>query len=400
MLMRMIFNIFVFVLAILCGTQVNAGLSVSEVVVSGNGKDKNAAIYDALINAVSQATGVAIDSNTLLKLDHSAKGGVFNNKGDYIESFNQKLKTDTQSRVKGVVKGYDVISEDRDDGQYSVALKVKVETYTTPGPSNESRRRIAVMPFEVVSIKNCNNNYNATKISNSLEEAISSQLTTSRRFMVLDRNADSSYKKEKSLILSDDTVYGERAKLGQVRGTDYILTGIIQNMTVQENIKHNPVTGAPISQGISGQLIVDFKVMVFATRQIKFSSSVSVNIDKTNELSCAEVADRLVKQAALRAVDMLIDDIFPLTIIRTNPRQQMVYLNMGGEKIARGQRFSVYSLGEELIDPYTGESLGAEEEEIGVIEIVDVKPKFSTARMVEGDFSYVREGQICRNTAK
>lgn len=398
--MRTIFNVFVFVLAILCGTQVNAGLSVSEVVVSGNGKDKNAAIYDALINAVSQATGVAIDSKTLLRLDHSSKGGVFNNMGDYIESFNQKLKTDTQSRVKGIVKSYDVISEDRDDGQYSVALKVKVETYTTPGPSNESRRRIAVMPFEVVSIKNCNNNYNATKISNSLEEAISSQLTTSRRFMVLDRNADSSYKKEKSLILSDDTVYGERAKLGQVRGTDYILTGIIQNMTVQENIKHNPVTGAPISQGISGQLIVDFKVMVFATRQIKFSSSVSVNIDKTDELSCAEVADRLVKQAALRAVDMLIDDIFPLTIIRTNPRQQMVYLNMGGEKIARGQRFSVYSLGEELIDPYTGESLGAEEEEIGVIEIVDVKPKFSTARMIDGDFSYVREGQICRNATK
>ena len=304
--MRTIFNVFVFVLAILCGTQVNAGLSVSEVVVSGNGKDKNAAIYDALINAVSQATGVAIDSKTLLSLDHSSKGGVFNNMGDYIESFNQKLKTDTQSRVKGIVKSYDVISEDRDDGQYSVSLKVKVETYTTPGPSNESRRRIAVMPFEVVSIKNCNNNYNATKISNSLEEAISSQLTTSRRFMVLDRNADSSYKKEKSLILSDDTVYGERAKLGQVRGTDYILTGIIQNMTVQENIKHNPVTGAPINQGISGQLIVDFKVMVFATRQIKFSSSVSVNIDKTDELSCAEVADRLVKQAALRAVDMMI----------------------------------------------------------------------------------------------
>ena len=78
----------------------------------------------------------------------------------------------------------------------------------------------------------------------------------------------------------------------------------------------------------------------------------------------------------------------------------MVYLNMGGEKIARGQRFSVYSLGEELIDPYTGESLGAEEEEIGVIEIVDVKPKFSTARMIDGDFSYVREGQICRNATK
>lgn len=44
----------------------------------------------------------------------------------------------------------------------------------------------------------------------------------------------------------------------------------------------------------------------------------------------------------------------------------------------------VYEKGEELIDPQTGLSLGAEEEELGVIEVTSVKEKYSIAQSLKG----------------
>ena len=56
--------------------------------------------------------------------------------------------------------------------------------------------------------------------------------------------------------------------------------------------------------------------------------------------------------------------------------------SVGG--ISVGDTFSVYSVGEELIDPESGLSLGAEKTKSGVIEISSVQPKFSKAIIVSG----------------
>jgi len=54
-------------------------------------------------------------------------------------------------------------------------------------------------------------------------------------------------------------------------------------------------------------------------------------------------------------------------------------INIAQEQANIGDRYEVYSVGEELIDPDTGESLGAIEERLGMIEIVRVKPKYAEA---------------------
>lgn len=71
------------------------------------------------------------------------------------------------------------------------------------------------------------------------------------------------------------------------------------------------------------------------------------------------------------------------------------YLNCGRrEGVQPGQRFVVYSKGEDLTDPNTGELLGVEETRAGVVSIVEVKEKYSIAKIEQGpDF---KRGDVLR----
>ena len=59
---------------------------------------------------------------------------------------------------------------------------------------------------------------------------------------------------------------------------------------------------------------------------------------------------------------------------------QRVWLNIGEDGVDMGDRLTVMSKGEELIDPETGISLGSSDSELGDIEVIQVAEKFSIAQ--------------------
>ena len=60
-----------------------------------------------------------------------------------------------------------------------------------------------------------------------------------------------------------------------------------------------------------------------------------------------------------------------------------------------GDMFTVYSVGEELVDPDTGELLGSEEEKIGTVKIYKVSEKYSKAKVADGGAG-IKKGDIIR----
>jgi curli biogenesis system outer membrane secretion channel CsgG len=63
----------------------------------------------------------------------------------------------------------------------------------------------------------------------------------------------------------------------------------------------------------------------------------------------------------------------------------VIYINAGGRNnVSVGDTFGVYSAGEPLIDPDTGETLGFDESRIGTIKVTSVQEKFSKATKVSG----------------
>lgn len=95
-----------------------------------------------------------------------------------------------------------------------------------------------------------------------------------------------------------------------------------------------------------------------------------------------ELITGMARDMAHQIANRVSDVIFPAKIIAMTGK--MVTINRGdGTGIERGQRWSVYAVGEELVDPDTGESLGSEEILIGEVKVTNVTPKFSQAQITE-----------------
>jgi hypothetical protein len=62
-----------------------------------------------------------------------------------------------------------------------------------------------------------------------------------------------------------------------------------------------------------------------------------------------------------------------------------VWVNLGAGAANVGDVFLVFRKGEELVDPDTGLSLGAEEEQVGKIIITEVQAKFSIGSVQSGN---------------
>ena len=90
----------------------------------------------------------------------------------------------------------------------------------------------------------------------------------------------------------------------------------------------------------------------------------------------------MAREMAQRASDRVLDVIYPAKIIALTGKT--VTINRGdGTGIAADQVWDVFALGEALIDPDTGESLGTEEVLIGSVKITAVTPKFSRGQITE-----------------
>ena len=70
-------------------------------------------------------------------------------------------------------------------------------------------------------------------------------------------------------------------------------------------------------------------------------------------------------------------------------------VNRGGNTVREDDLFEVFVLGDMVMDPDTGESLGRLETTAGIARITSVKPKFSLAEMIT-DHDGIARGMILR----
>ena len=111
------------------------------------------------------------------------------------------------------------------------------------------------------------------------------------------------------------------------------------------------------------------------------SSGGAMRLAATGDLS-----DEMIRQMAAgfsdKVANRVVEVFFPARVIGLTGAEVMI--NRGDKSsIAVGQKWGVYGLGEEMIDPDTGESLGRTESKVGVVEVVRVTPRFSSAKILE-----------------
>lgn len=214
-----------------------------------------------------------------------------------------------------------------------------------------------------------------------MQQKIISDLLQSRKFNVLDRDSSGYYEMEKALIKSGDAASDEVYKLKNVLATDYILLFSISGLEGKQ--KTSNLTGKSKTEI---EVIVDYRVLLFATRQIKFSNTLSMKVNiKDNSLSANEAA---LKQIANRIAGDILNAIYPLKVASVE-NNEVVF----SQSLNQGDVYECFALGKVIKDTYTKENTGRAESKTGSIEITRTSPKLSYAKITEGS---VKVGDICR----
>lgn len=392
----MIFRLFIYALTIsFFATESYA--KIVKVNVTGYGVSHKLAVVDGLKNAISQVSGITVNSDEDVKLSSLVEEDTADDNSSSKQHFSEASQSDISTKINGFVSSYQVLSSHKNgSGNYETNLVVEIEKYEIPGMDN-NRRGIAVLGFKANNAQCFGKQLQSSQQTDEVTLDLVNALTATRKFSVLDRDNEDVYLMEKSLIQSDDAKSSEAAKLSQVKGTDYILTGTVKNLSINANKTTIELTGESYTT-YRANAEVDFKLIAFASRQVKFASNVKVSLGNSEISSkgCQDILSILMQKASSQIVDKCIENIYPPMVVNVNG--QNIYLNIGGDNVTENSLYDLYSVGETIIDPYTNESLGAEEIKIGTVKITEVKPKYSIGVLEKGEISEVKKGQLCRKS--
>ncbi|CAG35319.1 CsgG/HfaB family protein [Desulfotalea psychrophila] len=367
--------------------------------VTGYGSNPSAAIGDALVRAVGQLKGVKIDSKRICS--QLSQENSYGQDGEWQEEFtsSEKVQQLLKTKTKGQLAGYQVIDVQEGENGYEARVEVKYHRFSEQGYSADNRRKLAVVPFATGKSRFMllGDATPAAKVEEEFRNRLIDLFTQSRRLSILDRQYGEAFETEKDLWLSDDAASGETARLGNVRGVDYLVVGTIRSIWSKRYVEKIQLTGETIST-YAGKAQVDYKIIQAATRQVKWSDTITVKFSDRNirrmlsrfGSSQAGMTNAMAERVAQEA----LANIYPMRVVGV--KGKTVIINQGGKSLKKGDKLHVYFVGEEMIDPYTKESLGQLEEKIATVQVIRPTAKVTYTRVIAGDAELIEAGAIIR----
>lgn len=271
------------------------------------------------------------------------------------------------------------------------------------------KKLIAVSNFE---------NKTSYKGQVSLDDGMADQLTDaliqSGQFIVLERQTLSDVMGEQDLAASGRAAKSTTAKTGAITSAQILVKGTITEFEEQSagsgmgiGIKEFGL-GTKRSEAHVGIII---RLIDTTTGQVLDSKRVEGKAEAGGLSWGAKVGgvvfgtEGFSKTPLGKAVQIAIDNAVayiaekmkftPFQGRVVTVKEGVIYISAGANTgVNVGDTFAVYSKGEELIDPETGEILGSEEERIGSVKVIEVKEKFS--KVVALDGKGFKSGDIIR----
>lgn len=377
--------------------------------VKGVATTREQAIKKALHEAVGQVQGVWVGSGVAdsavgvgsIESTHEEANKTIEMEGISLRS----QQSITLTMAEGLVKSYEVVGEKKtDDGKYEVTVKVQVYDYQSPLAT--TKQSLAVSPFEAnrggyvfgdVTVS-------AAELTKQFSQRLTTLLRDSNRFDLLDRDYDEAFRDEINLIKSDDTNLEQKARLRQVQGADYLLTGRIRRAEITTEQKNIPTTGIR-STAYRGHFVAEIRLLVPATRQVAFSHEYRIKLEtpeikalanewRRDERDFDQIKDAFLDLAIRRIVEDVLNDLHPIRIAMVEHRK--VILDQGGERMKPDAVYEVFTKGKPVLDPQTQEVLGRDEQKIASLKVTRILPKFCYAEILNGEPSDIEAGQVCR----
>jgi len=344
-----------------------------EVTATGAGSNVATATQAALKECIAQVHGVTIASETRLDIIEAT---LSKNDSETNTAF-QKLQQRIETATKGRIASYRVVSIDR-NAMTGVEITITAKIAIRPP---DDRLRLAFIPFRASQrfFESDGKQLAGADSAAQFAQALAQNIVSTRKFAVLDREYVDAVSGEHQRIAASASG-DDLGKLGAILGADYIVCGSVEDLhTSIERTAHPYVNGRFITRRHGG-MSVAIRIIDVATGQIQLMDTINAKDDINANVQSAsvEVSRWLADSCALK----IIEAIYPVLII--DLEEGTAILNQGGDMIRIGDKYELFTLGKEMRDPRTGESLGRRERKCGLIQITRSNPKMSEARVLEG----------------
>ncbi len=222
----------------------------------------------------------------------------------------------------------------------------------------------------------------------TLDSTLVDQLNGTRKFDVVAR-------KDALRPLMDEQDFGDSgnvdpataAKIMKLAGAQYMLMTTVTDFVYgTENLKFEGIGVEAKRETVR----VSCSVQIYDTttgkllESARFRGTDVLAKGKQAAVAGGEVLTRITDNLASDIMNSVINVIYPARVVAILGDQ--ITINRGaGTGIAVDQSWGVYAQGEALIDPDTGENLGSNEAQVGLVTIKRVEAKLSFAEAVENN---------------
>lgn len=231
---------------------------------------------------------------------------------------------------------------------------------------------------------------------NQIDTEFSENKTLSDKFSVVERDKLNLVMKEQGLAQSGAVDPASAAKVGKILGVKYIVLGGIDKFNIDK-------TGGGFGS-IGGNLVqakatINLRMIDSTTAERVFSVSADDEVKKgggffkgaslSHDSEWGIASEAIQKTAKAIVAKLTTGDYLARLSNANNPTGVMegkvikvegnrAWINMGGESgLKVGDHFTVWNVGDALVDPDTGAKLGADEKQTGAGDVVEVQPKYA-----------------------
>ena len=347
-------------------SSVSAQIVMREVVATGNGGDPSKATIDAIENAISQVGGMRISTATSLSMSEVTKGGA--------TTIEENFKQNIEKMTRGVIKSYTVLESGTSPGTGRSFVKIKALIPSYKPSEQLKRMKLAVMPVVVTGPSQGRSE--AMDFAESVSAALEAYLTQTRKFAMIDRRFTEKSNRELAGVNSRNAPIEETVKVGVRVGADFIVLAALKSFSPQQQ-QQQRVTGRVVTRSVV-PVGIDVRVLDIATGQIKFAQTYNNPGRLPSSVSLSQYAADIGADLG----QVIGTAIYPIAVV--SGTESEVTLNQGGDTVQVGRIYRLVTLGQNLVDPYTRESLGQEEREVARAEIISVTDRTATAKVVSG----------------
>ncbi|MGI9239051.1 MAG: CsgG/HfaB family protein [Woeseiaceae bacterium] len=247
---------------------------------------------------------------------------------------------------------------------------------------------------------------------NGIEAIVIDSLSQTGRFRLVERTELGVVLDEQDLASSGRVAKPSGAKTGNVLGAEYLVQVVVTDYEANTSgtdkgiggllTKGVPLLGGVKAGSSTGRVGLNIRLIDAETSEITFTKQIEAVIKETNlgfggagligDVGLggfmSEYSKTPIGQAVIAGINQGVFELIKEvgarpaegSIVKADPTQ--IYVNLGADAVSVGDRLEILRMGEELIDPETGISLGGSTTSLGEIEVSQVQEKFSIAKPI------------------